>query len=169
MATTDSDDVPLSDFRLGFEPGYVEGVIDHVLQHRSDASEGARSALNSAIGDSIKLAGFRDSSRAGPQQLRNGVAVELLEGNDRLTGAVLRAWVESHQQLRDLVVDRLRGLDIPTGGPDLRRRAFSGLWEREAWIQELDELCQGDGAPNEDDVRADDVLRLRHGATHESV
>ena len=152
MATTDSDDVPLSAFRLGFEPGYVEGVIDHVLQHRSEASEGARSALNSAISDSIKLDGFRDSSRAGPQQLRNGVAVELLEGNDRLTGAVLRAWAESHQELHDLVADHLRGLGIPTGGPDLRRRAFSGLWEREAWIQELDELCQGDVAPDEDDV-----------------
>ncbi len=50
------------------------------------------------------------------------------------------------------MVDRLRGLDIPTGGPDLRRRAFSGLWEREAWIQELAELCQGDGGPDEDDV-----------------
>ena len=124
MATTDSDDVPLSAFRLGFEPGYVEGVIDHVLQHRSEASEGARSALNSAISDSIKLDGFRDSSRAGPQQLRNGVAFELLEGNDRLTGAVLRAWAESHQGLHDLATDHLHGLGIPTGGPDLRRRAF---------------------------------------------
>ena len=152
MATTDSDDVPLSAFRLGFEPGYVEGVIDHVLQHRNEASEGARSALNSAISDSIKLDGFRDSSRAGPQQLRNGVAFELLEGNDRLTGAVLRAWAESHQGLHDLATDHLHGLGIPTGGPDLRRRAFSGLWEREAWIQELAELCQGDGGPDEDDV-----------------
>ena len=152
MATKDSDDVPLSAFRLGFEPGYVEGVIDHVLQHRSEASEGARSALNSAISDSIKLDGFRDSSRAGPQQLRNGVAVELLEGNDRLTGAVLRAWAESRQELHDLVAGHLDGLGIPTGGPDLRRRAFSGLWDREVWIQELDELCQDDGAPDEDDV-----------------
>ena len=134
MNDTNYEPVPLSAFIVGFEPDYVGGVIEDVLQYRSQASEGARDALNSAIRDSINLnhLGFKDSSNALVHVLRDEVLYELTV-NARMAGAVLRAWVESQEPLRDVVADHLAGQDIPTDGPDTRRRVFSRQWSRDDW------------------------------------
>ena len=152
MTTTPEQGVPLSQILYAFSPDYIRGLITRVLQLRSKASGNVRSALNSAITDSISLDGFRDASKAPPHMLKESVLQELLDGNDRLAGTVLLAWVESQKELYNLVVRHLGGQDIPVDGPNLKERVFDSLWPWDEWMRELDAIVEGNGDLDEDDV-----------------
>ena len=152
MTTTPEQSVPLSRIIFVFSPDYVRGVIARALQIRSKASEGVRSALSSAITDTIRMDGFRDASKAPPHLLKEHVFEELFHGNDRLAGAVLKAWVEPQKELHDLVAHHLRSQDIPVDGPNLRERAFDLTWPRDEWMDEVDAVMESNPHLDADDV-----------------
>ena len=152
MTTTPEQSVPMSDIIYAFSPDYVRGLISRVLQLRSKASKRVRSALNSAITDSISLDGFRDASKAPPHMLKESVLQELLDGNDGLAGAVLLSWVESQKELYNLVVLHLGGQDIPIDGPNFKERVFDSLWPWDEWMRALDAIVERNGDLDEDDV-----------------
>ena len=62
--------------------GYVKAVVNRALEFRSKASESVRSTLGSSIRKSVRLDGFKDASRARPQQLTEPVMWEIL-GRER--------------------------------------------------------------------------------------
>ena len=152
MTTTPEQSVPMSDIIYAFSPDYVRCLISRVLQLRSKASKRVRNTLNSAITDSISLDGFRDASKAPPHMLKESVLQELLDGNDRLAGAVLLSWIESQKELYNLVVRHLGGQDIPVDGPNFKERVFDSLWPWDEWMRALDAIVERNGDLDEDDV-----------------
>ena len=106
----------------------------------------------SAIADSISVDGFRDASKASPHQLVDGVFHEFVHGNRRLAAGVLRAWTESHEDLRDLVTRHLTESKMPADGPDLKERVFHSVWPRAEWLREIEAIVE-----NRDDLEEDDV------------
>ena len=151
MTTTHEQSVPLSSVIYAFSPDYVRALITRALQHRNEASEGVRSTLNSAITDSVKMDGFRDASKAPPHLLKQYM-LEMIDGNDRLAGAVFRAWVESQKELHDLVAQHLRGQDVPVDGPNLRERVFDSTWPKDEWRGEVDAVVESNPDLDADDV-----------------
>ena len=125
-------------------PDYAGNIIDRALEYRDQASESARGALNAAIKDTIDVVGFRDASKAVPDQLKASVMQEVFRGNDRLAGSVLRVWEESKQELRSVVTEHLRSKGVHTNGPDFRKRQFNSIWARREWRSERDEIVEAD-------------------------
>ena len=144
---------PLSAVFQQMDFGYVRTVVGSALEFRSKASESVRSTLGSSIRKSVRLDGFKDTSRARPQQLTEPVMWEILEeGDDRLAGAVLRAWVESHSDLHDLVVDHLGSLGISAEYPDFKANVFKSAWIRDEWLSECEAITDDRGDLDFDDV-----------------
>ena len=136
--------------------GYVAVVVSRALEFRARASESARSTLASSIRNSVRLAGFKDSSKALPQQLRELVMWEILEGSDdKLAGAVLRTWAESQDSLHDLVVERLGVLAISAEYPDFKGGRFRSEWPRDEWLSESEAVTE-----DHDDLEFDDVALM---------
>ena len=152
MTNENTNDYPLSMIVREMEPEFGERVIARALEFRDQASEGSRSAFNSAIADNISMDGFRDASKAQAALLRDPVTLKLLEGDNRIAAGVLRVWVESHPELRDAVADYLSGHDSPGDGPDYRRRHFRSEWPRVEWLQHRDAVAAADPDLDEGDV-----------------
>ena len=132
-------------------------VIDRALDFRSEASDSARSRLNSAIKDSVNLQGFRDASRAQRHQLQKPVRQEVRRGNDKLAGAILRAWEESQEALRTVVANYLSSKGISVDGPDLQGGMFRDTWPRYQWAAEC-ELIANEEANSQFD--AEDIALM---------
>ena len=99
-------------------PEHAWSVVDRALDFRAEASVSTRNRFNSAIKDSISVAGFRDASKAQRHQLREPVLTEVVMGeNGRLAGAVLRTWAESNDALKGY------GGESPTRQRHVRRRS----------------------------------------------
>ena len=144
--------IPLAYLGLPFDHDYVLDFIARSLQHRGEASESVRDALNSAIADSLHVDGFKDASKAPPHQLVHGVFDELVHGNHRLAAGVLRAWTESHEDLRDVVTRHLTDAQMPVDGPDLKQRAFHSMWPRDEWLREIEAIVEHRDDLDEEDV-----------------
>ena len=152
MAEPDNS-IPLSSVIRAFTPQYFQSLIDHVLQYRIQASGGVQKELSSAINQSIEIRGFRYSSRAKPSQLRERMLRELAQGNDRLTGEVLRAWVESQRDLQALVKRQLLNFSIPVDGPNRRKGVFNAYWRMNEWRDLVDTICLHVASLDREDVR----------------
>ena len=150
--TEQADGVPICAIVFHFARSYVAELTHRALEHRGDASDSVRDALNSAIANSVKLVGFRDASKAPVERLRDAVLEELGYGDSRLAAGVLRAWVESRQDLEDLVTRHLEELDIPADGPDFRNRVFPHRWDHDEWVKAAESIARSNGDLDEDDV-----------------
>ncbi len=136
-------------------PDHTESLIERALGFRRNASQGTRDALDAAIRKNVRLDGFRDSSRAPIHQLKGPVGVDIILGNGRMAGAVLRAWAESHAELQDLVVEHLRSVDIPAQYPDFKTLEFGSVWPREEWEAECEAFME-----DRTDLDSDDVATM---------
>lgn len=140
-------------FRDFEDPTHIDSVIDHALEYRDKANEGTRSRLNAAIRNSgVNLPGFRDSSKAPSHQLRSPLILDMMKGNDRLAGAVLMAWMESREALKEVIVEHLADRGIPTGGIDARKGSFDSLWRRGEWEDERATLRKSHDGFDVDDI-----------------
>ena len=118
-------------------PEHASSVVDRALDFRAEASVSTRNRLNSAIKDSVSVAGFRDASKSQRHQLREPVLDEIVMGeNGRLAGAVLRTWAESNDALRDMVASHLCGRGMSVEGPDLQVDMFKSTWPMHEWSVE---------------------------------
>lgn len=152
LAATSSQGVPLSRIIYEFSPDYISGLISVVLRGRAEASKGARSSLNSAIRDGVRIDGFRNASRADPVHLAPYVLDAFRDGDDRLVGVVLRVWTELRRDLFDLIVAHLGERDMPVSGPNLRKRCFDETWPAQAWMEEIEAVLGSNEGLDEDDV-----------------
>ena len=151
--TETEDRIPLSSVIHAFTPQYFLGLIGHVLQYRDEASGGVLKELNSAINQGIKVRGFRYSSKAQPSQLKDRILGELVQGNDSLTREVLRAWVESRDDLKALVEHQLLNRSYPVDGPNRRNGVLNSYWRMNEWRDLVDTICLHDASLDRDDVR----------------
>lgn len=155
MAIAETDEsVPLSSVIYAFTAPYLMCLIDHVLGFRQEASSGVRRALNAEIDKSIKLHGFsKFPSRADANKLRGPIAARIREGNSKLTGEVLRTWVESRRELKALVERQLQNRSIPIDGPNRRDGVFNSHWRMNEWREVVDTISLHDTGISRDDVR----------------
>ena len=141
MQTGQSNGIPMSFVIFHFDREYVRNVILRALGNRDEASDSVRDTLNSAIADTVRLDGFRDASKAQPQQLAETMLVSLGHGNDRLAAGLFRAWTESHEALRTAVTEHLKGAEVPVDGPNYRENAFTSLWDLDEWHGHVDAIA----------------------------
>ncbi len=116
-------------------PFHCRAVIEEVLDWR-DAKKVSRSAadqLESALGSlGLELPGYRNPYRAPKVVLIDPLVGEMID-NDRLSGAVLRVWVESRPDLRELVLGYAASRGLPVDGPDFKGRCFRGSLSLGSW------------------------------------
>ena len=147
MTATSKHEHPLSMAFLPtvMSPEHASSVVDRALDFRAEASVSTRNRFNSAIKDSISVAGFRDASKAQRHQLREPVLTEVVMGeNGRLAGAVLRTWAESNDALRAMVASHLRGRGMSVEGPDLQVGMFRSTWPLHEWSVESELVTNED-------------------------
>lgn len=147
------DGIPLSIVNIAFTPEYIAAVVDRVLQYGEKTSGGVRQGLQTAINNSIKLDGFRNSSKAQPSRLRDPMLWQVTHGDDRLVGEVLRTWAETRKDLQNPVKQYLTAAGFEVEGPDLREGVFYGAWPMDQWQDAVESVCRSNPEFDRDDVR----------------
>ena len=117
-------------------------VVRTALQHRPQASASARDRLNGRL-RRLKVPGFRDGSRAKPAQLELPVLDQILDGDDRLAGAVLRCWEEASAVVRKAVAEYLANEHIEVC-TERRSDGFTATWPEAEWKSHRRRVLEAD-------------------------
>ncbi len=133
------------------ENGHIETVVKRAIDSRSKVSTDARRLLNSAIREYIKVDGYKNTDRAPAHYLQEPV-LKAVTKSDKLAGAVLQVWAESHDALCDVVVKHLDNLAMPAKYPDFSGNRFRGTWFSDAWECETNKILERHGEFDKDDV-----------------
>ena len=144
---------PMSRLFLAMGPEQSEAVVFEALSFRNDASESARSSLNAAIDNNVKMERFRKPSRADASILKDPTLYQLIaRSNDKVAGALFRTWVESRPELRGLVEGALADVDIPVDTPDFKSGRFNAKWDVGEFRKAREAVKSAGGKPNEDET-----------------
>ena len=149
---TKADSLQMSEIFGFMDPEYHEAVVRRALDSRDKVSKEARGLLNSAINSTVKVPQFpKEPAKAPTPYLMEQIlkAVTIL---DKLTGAVLKVWAESHDALGDVVVKHLEDLAMPAECPDFSDDRFRGFWFSDVWTRETDKILERHGEFEKDDV-----------------
>ena len=142
------------DVAYQFSPAYIGRVTGEALHYREQVSQGARDSLNAAINNSsIRLDGFRDTSKADADTLVDPVFDQILAGNERLIRSVLRTWMECRAVLQGQVVEELSKLGVGTDGLKGKGDEGVGIWEEEDWAEKFRIIQSEIGDAEAQDVR----------------
>ncbi len=134
------------------ENGYMETVVKRAIDSRDKVSKEARGLLNSAINSTVKVPQFPKEPAKAPTPYLMEHVLKAVTIFDKLTGAVLKVWAESHDVLEDVVVKHLEDLAMPAKYPDFSGNQFRGTWFRDAWTRETNKILERHGEFDKDDV-----------------
>ena len=134
------------------ENKYVETVVKRVLDSRSKVSKEARELLNSAINSTVKVPQFPKEPAKAPTPYLLEPVLKAVTIFDKLMGAVLKVWAESHDALGDVVVKHLDDLAMLAEYPDFSGNRFRGTWFSDAWECEANKIFERHGEFEKDDV-----------------
>ena len=129
-------------FRLLSEE-FSRNVVTRALQHRAAAKDDARKQLNASV-RRLQLDGFRDASRAPHQRLLRPILDAIDRGDHPLARAVLNAWMDSHEALRNAAAAHLADRGIPA--PEPPDACFESSWTTDEWLRERHAMTADDGA-----------------------
>lgn len=118
-------------------PEFREAVVARALRYRGQVAGDAGRVLDSAIRGSVRIPEYRNPDAAPPHVLAELVSRGLFH-SERLAGAALWVWAESHSPLQQIVADHLAAEGLPADYPDLPENGFRGVWEGDAWERQLD-------------------------------
>ncbi len=118
-------------------PEFREAVVMRALRFRGQSTGDAGRALDSAIRGNLRIPDYRHPDSAPPHILMEPVAKAMFH-SERLAGAALRVWAESHRELQQVVSEHLAAAAIPAEYLDLPENGFRSVWDAEAWEQQLD-------------------------------
>lgn len=131
---------------------FSQRVVERALRFRAKASARVRSSLENTLRSGVQIRGYRDASKASPQQLSGPILTEIDHGNGRLAGAVLRVWDESQAPLRACVAEHLRDAKVSLVKPDYKANRFAATWLMEEWVEHRETLAAEHQEFNEDEV-----------------
>lgn len=134
------EQAPLDKIFWLMDDKFRDAVVLSALKHRGSASTSVRDRLNGAISP-LDMPGFRDASKAKPNQLQVPILDAIRQGNSRLASGVLAAWKESQEPLRCLVVEHLDGEKIPTD-TNFAKNCFHASWSRDEWLSQRDLIIE---------------------------
>ena len=138
---------------------YVENVVGSVLASLGRASPEAKRSFSAELDKlNLRVPGFRKASvalRSNPQRLKDPVQRGLVR-SDGLAAAALKIWAESHEELRQIVQDRIEDVG-PYIGVSAERanssgNSLSGHWETSPWERERDRFAAFHDDYDEDDI-----------------
>ena len=118
-------------------PEFREAVVARALRYRGQVAGDAGRVLDSAIRGSVRIPEYRNPDAAPPHVLAELVSRGMFH-SERLAGAALWVWAESHTPLQQIVADHLAAEGLPADYPDLPENGFRGVWEGDAWERQLD-------------------------------
>ena len=99
------------------DEGVVETVVRAALESKGQLPGGVRAALDRALDSHVRVDGFRSAGTApAPVILRQ--VCELVQSSSDLAAPVLRAWYETHPDLRSAVAAVLEEGQIPVREPE---------------------------------------------------
>lgn len=138
---------------------YTGNIVNHVLNSLERASPEAKRAFQSELDKlNLNVPGFRKASvalRSNPQRLKDPVRHGLMR-SDNLAGAVLKLWGESHEELREIVQERMGDIGTYIGvsaeSPDFLENGLTGKWPKNAWERESDRFATLHDDYDEDDI-----------------
>ncbi len=148
---TKSDSLQISTIFGFMNSEYHEAVVQRAIDSRRKVSTEARRALNSAIREYIRVDGYKNTDRAPAHYLQEPV-LKAVTQSDKLTGAVLKVWAESHDALGDVVVKHLEDLAMPAEYPDFSENQFQGFWFRDVWEREADKILERHSEFDKEDI-----------------
>ncbi len=148
---TKADSLQISTIFGFMNPEYHEAVVQRAVDSRSKVPTEARRLLNSAIREYIRVDGYKNADRAPVHYLMEPVLKNVTR-SDKLAGAVLKVWAESHDVLGDMVVKHLDNLAMPAKYPDFSGNRFRGTWFSDAWACETDKILERHGDFDKDDI-----------------
>lgn len=137
MTTEDKLLVPgdgLGPAPLGFlftllDEGPLETVVREALESRTQLPSVVRDALNRSLDTHVKVDGFRSAGSAPVPFILRQVC-ELVQSSQHLAAPVLRAWYETHPDLRSAVAALLEEREIPVRQPDFLTEPLEVLFQR---------------------------------------
>ena len=148
---TKADSLQISAIFGFMKPEYHEAVVKRAIDSRRKVSTEARRSLNSAIRECIRVDGYKNTDRAPAHYLREPI-LKAVTQSDKVAGAVLKVWAESHDALGDVVVKHLEDLAMPAEYPDFSGNQFRGSWFSDVWEREIDKILECHGDFDKDDV-----------------
>ena len=139
--------------RIALGEEYSASVVERALKSRNQASNEAKQALTAAINGAVKdIPQFPNKPASAPPPFLVEPVTHEMFHSDKLAGAVLRVWAESHQDLHDAVVEHLDSVGMPAEYPNFKENRLRGMWPPDTWEHELEAIAEGNGEFDEDDV-----------------
>ncbi len=149
---TKADGLQISAIFEFMDPEYHKAVVRRAIDSRDKVSKEARGLLNSAINSTVKVPQFPKEPAKAPTPYLLEHVLKAVTIFDKLTGAVLKVWAESHDALGDVVVKHLEDLAMPAEYPDFSGNQFRGSWFSDVWEREIDKILECHGDFDKDDV-----------------
>ncbi len=132
-------------------PEFRASVTLQALRARDHVTTDAGRALDSAIRGSIRLIGYTNPALAISSVLLEPVSNAIVK-SEKLAGAALRVWADSHDDLHRLVLEHLELQGMPADYPDFSANSFRGFWREDSWQRELDWIVEFAENWSEDDL-----------------
>ena len=134
----------------------VENVVSCVLNYLGRASPESKRVFQTELDKlNLRVPGFRNASRAPAHMLTTPVQ-RALPLSDNLAGAALKVWAESHQPLREIVLERINDVGTYIGVseeyPDFSGNRLKGQWPKDPWEREFDRFTLLHDDFDEDDI-----------------
>ncbi len=131
---------------------YIQTVVKRAIHSRSKVSKEAQGMFKSAVNDTVKVSQFPNKPANAPPPFLIEPVLKAVIHSDKLAGAVLKVWAESHEVLGDVVAKHLGNLAMPAEYPDFSQNQFRGSWFRDVWTRERDKVLECHGEFDKDDV-----------------
>ena len=131
---------------------FHEAVVKRAIDSRNKVSKETQRSFKSVINSTVKVQQFPNESSKAPRPYLVEPVLKNVTRSDKLAGAVLKVWAESHDVLGDVVVKHLGDLAMPVEYPDFSEHRFRGSWFSDAWTRERDKILERHGEFDKDDV-----------------
>ncbi len=139
--------------RIVLGDDYAHSVVERALKSRNRASNEAKQALTSAINAAVKdVPQFPNRPASAPPAFLVEPVMHYMLHSGKLAGAVLRVWAESHEDLRDAVVEHLDGVGMAAEYPNFKENLLRGVWPPDTWDHELENIVNVNGDFDENDL-----------------
>ena len=133
---------------------YIQTVVKRAVLSHKKASKEARGLFESAVNKPglVKVSRFPNQPAKAPPPFLVEPVLRAVIRSDKLAGAVLKIWAESHEALGEVVVKHLGNLAMPAEYPDFLENRFRSSWFSDAWTRERDKILEQHSAFKKDDV-----------------
>lgn len=149
---TKSDSLQISTIFGFMNSEYHEAVVKRALNSLNGVSKEYQRVFESAINETVKVPQFPNRPAKAPPTFLTKPVFKATMRSDKLAGAVLKVWAESHDALGDVVVKHLEDLAMPAEYPDFSEKQFQGFWFRDVWEREADKILERHSEFDKEDI-----------------